>query len=570
MDLKDYERAKFQLAEALRNSGAGSSQLPYDFQSQVRELFARLAEDRFNLVVVGRFSRGKTSLMNAVLGIDRLPTGIRPLTSVITTVTYGTQEKAVIHFSGLGIPLDVPLAALPQYVTEEGNSGNHRRVTIAQVQLPVELLRRGFYFIDTPGLGSPIVENTRTTERFLPEADAFVLVTSYEGPLSDEEVRFLRSAAAAGQPAFVVVNKQDMVNAEEREQALSYLREQLRGLFEGRTLGIFSLSARDGLIAKQKGDPALLTASGLAAFETELVRYLLTEKSTEFLVRMCQRIATVVAALPRRPETVTASDRVATLARQIGGVRGAVVATVLPTNGAAPAVGAQAKPCEICGEVANRLFDFLRHFQYDITVNPEKQRQLSERGGLCSFDTWLYEQMSSPQGTCIGYARVLDHWASRLAAFAAGLGSEPDANSSAARRHLALETGPCACCDARKTAETTAVNTVAGRLRAMPEQTLASLSDICLPHLRLLSAALGDHPVAARLLARHGAVLQRMADNLRRYALKHDGLRRYLASDEEEKAAERALVMLAGHRNLNTSVPRLLPTTKTVGFREYD
>ena len=564
MDLKEYEQAKFQLAEVLRHSGAGSSQLPQQIQNQVRELFSRLAEDRFNLVVVGRFSRGKTSLMNAVLGTDRLPTGIRPLTSVITTVTYGTREQAVIHFAGLGIPQDVPLGALPQYVTEEGNSGNHRRVTIAQVQLPVELLRRGFHFIDTPGLGSPIIENTRTTERFLPEADAFVLVTSYEGPLSDEEVRFLRSAAAAGQPAFVVVNKQDMVNAEEREQALTYLREQLRGLLEGRNLGIFSLSARDGLIAKQKGDAALLAVSGVAAFEAELLRYLITEKSREFLLRMCHRIAGALAALPRRPETATAGELLAKIARQVGDARGTAVTAA--TNGHAAALGAQPKPCEICAHVTERLFDFLRHFQYDITVNPEKQRQLAGSGGLCSFHTWLYEQMSSPQGTCIGYAGVLDQWASRLSAFAAPVAG-PGPNG-AARRQLALDTGPCAACDGRVIAETTAVNTVAGRLRAMPDQALASLSDICLPHLRLLSAALGEHPVAARLLARQGAVLQRMADNLRRYALKHDGLRRYLASDEEEKAAERALVMLAGHRTLNTSPPRLLPAALTVGFPE--
>jgi len=37
------------------------------------------AEDRFNLVVVGRLSRGKTSLMNAIMGTDRLPTGMVPL-----------------------------------------------------------------------------------------------------------------------------------------------------------------------------------------------------------------------------------------------------------------------------------------------------------------------------------------------------------------------------------------------------------------------------------------------------------------------------------------------------------
>jgi predicted GTPase len=62
--------------------------------SQRRELAARLAEDRFNLLLVGRFSRGKSTLMNALLGSDSLPTGIVPITSVITTVRYGVAAKS--------------------------------------------------------------------------------------------------------------------------------------------------------------------------------------------------------------------------------------------------------------------------------------------------------------------------------------------------------------------------------------------------------------------------------------------------------------------------------------------
>lgn len=556
MDLREYEQIKFQLAELLRSSGASSSQLPREIQDRVRELFSRLAEDRFNLVVVGRFSRGKTSLMNAVLGTDRLPTGIRPLTSVITTVTYGSTEKAVIHYAGLSIPQAVGLAELPQYITEQGNSGNYRRVSIAQVQLPVELLRRGFHFIDTPGLGSPIAANTRTTERFLPEADAFVLVTSYEGPLSEEELRFLRSASAAGQPVFIVVNKQDMTSPAEREDALHYLREQLRGLLDGRGLGIFSLSARDGLAAKQKGDAQLLAASGLAGFEAQLVRFLINEKSREFLLRLCHRLAAVLPALPRRPEVVRASEAVAALARQIGGARGSTVALAAgAANGAAALpLPTQSRSCEICAQVIDRCFEFLRHFQYDITVSPERQQQLAERGGLCSFHTWVYEQLASPQGTCMGYAAVVERWASRLLGMAASHAS--GSSASAPNGNPFPDPGPCLLCDARTAAESAAVTAIIGHLRQNPQPALASLSELCLPHLRLLAATLGDGPVTAGLLARQGAVLQRMAEDMRRYALKHDGLRRYLASDEEAKAADRALLVLAGHRTLNTPPPR--------------
>ncbi len=145
-------------------------------------------------------------------------------------------------------------------------------------------------------------------------------MTSYEGPLSEEEVRFLRSASAAGQPVFIVVNKQDIASHAEREDALRYLREQLQGmLLDGRGLGVFSLSARDGLAAKQRGDASLLEASGVAAFETELVRFLIDEKSREFLLGMCRRIGEVARKLPNAPQTARLTEKIAAIAREMGG-----------------------------------------------------------------------------------------------------------------------------------------------------------------------------------------------------------------------------------------------------------
>ena len=266
MDLREYEQIKFRLAEPLRSVGARDSEQTRQPDDELRDLFGRLAQDRFNLVVVGRFSRGKTSLMNAVLGTDRLPTGIRPLTSVITTVAYGSSEKAIIHTAGLSIPQEVPLAALPQFITEQGNSGNHRRVRIAEVQLPVELLRRGFYFIDTPGLGSPIVENTRTTERFLPEADAFVLVTATRVRCLRRRCGFCVVPLPLGSRCSLSSTSRTspaMLNARMRSAICA---SSCKGCWTAGVWG-FPLSARDGLAAKQRGDASLLEASGVAAFE---------------------------------------------------------------------------------------------------------------------------------------------------------------------------------------------------------------------------------------------------------------------------------------------------------------
>jgi len=84
-----------------------------------------------------------------------------------------------VKYRGNRLPCtEIPLAALPEYVTRQHNPGNVKRVAMAEIRLPAEIFRRGFCFVDTLGLGSSIPENTRTTEEFLPEADAFLLVPS--------------------------------------------------------------------------------------------------------------------------------------------------------------------------------------------------------------------------------------------------------------------------------------------------------------------------------------------------------------------------------------------------------
>jgi hypothetical protein len=62
--------------------------------------------------------------MNAILGLDRLPSGVLPLTSVITTVSYGSRERLLIQREGWALAQEEPIGAITEYVTESGNPGN--------------------------------------------------------------------------------------------------------------------------------------------------------------------------------------------------------------------------------------------------------------------------------------------------------------------------------------------------------------------------------------------------------------------------------------------------------------
>lgn len=548
MDLRQYEQVKFDLASILRAATHTPSPEQVDVRSTGQDLFARLAEDRFNLVVVGRFNRGKTSLMNAVCGADWLPTGVVPLTSVITAVTYGSEPQAVLHFRGTRLVEDVPLDRLAENITERGNPGNRRNIRMAEVQVPVEILRRGFSFVDTPGLGSSIAENTRTTESFLPEADAFVLVTSYDSPLTEEERRVLDLVRATRRRAFVVVNKSDTVSPHDRLQIEAHVEAQLADVFGSEAPPFYPVSARRALDARLQGDAALLEASGLPRLEGDLTAYLLEERRGEFLRVMCDRVATVIARGGASPDVAVRLDR---LRAELG----VVAAASAGDRGAGLATGIA--ECEICRAVADAVFDFLAQQQAKLGRDAAAEAEFARRGGLCLQHAWHFERLAAPRETCTGFAPVLDAQAYRLDAIAAAL---PDSAASAPTAFicdridgLIPDARRCEACVAALRRAEAASEAIATDLRADPAR-MRDVSAICLTHLGALAAKLPAAD-ASRLLRRQGELLRRLADDMRRFALKQDAAKRFLASCEDLAAARRGMRVLTGRPDAAVAPP---------------
>jgi ABC-type uncharacterized transport system ATPase component len=61
-------------------------------------LHQRLAEGRFHLAVLGQFKRGKSTLLNAKLGEDILPSSVIPLTAIPTFIRHGAVRSIQVHF----------------------------------------------------------------------------------------------------------------------------------------------------------------------------------------------------------------------------------------------------------------------------------------------------------------------------------------------------------------------------------------------------------------------------------------------------------------------------------------
>ncbi|HTV12030.1 MAG TPA: dynamin family protein [Acidimicrobiales bacterium] len=234
-------------------------------------LAERLARGRFNISVLGEFKRGKSTLVNALLGAELMPTGVLPLTAAATEVSFGERGATVVHLDGTRE--EIGLDELADYVTEPRNPGNERRVARVEARVPVELLRAGVVLVDTPGIGS-VFRHDEAAARALLEADGAILVLSADAPLSEEERELLSALSERRAPTFFVLNRVDHLSPTERDEVARFVSGAVAAEL-GRKERLWCLSARAALGARLSGRaPDEDEANDFAAFYEEFSRFI--------------------------------------------------------------------------------------------------------------------------------------------------------------------------------------------------------------------------------------------------------------------------------------------------------
>ena len=211
---------------------------------EARELAARVSEGRFYVACIGQFKRGKSTLLNALIGHAVVPTGFVPVTAVPTVIRYGDEPHARIRMRD-GVWQDVDLIDLKQYVTEELNPENTKAVDGAEVFVPSPLLSSGMCFVDTPGLGSVFTGNTATTQAFIPHIDAALVVVGADPPIAGEELALVESIGKQVQDLVLVINKADRTSDPERAAAARFTREVLEKRLHRPMGEVFEVSAAE-------------------------------------------------------------------------------------------------------------------------------------------------------------------------------------------------------------------------------------------------------------------------------------------------------------------------------------
>lgn len=257
------------------------------------ELRKKIETNIFNLVVLGQFKRGKTSLINALLGAEILPVAVVPLTSIATVLKYGEVLEIKVFFAD-GSSQEVRHESLSEYVTEKGNPKNEKNVQEVVITYPSPYLKDGVRLIDTPGVGSVYQHNTDVAYRYLPKSDAALFLLSVDQPVSQAELDFLKDVREYSDRIFFLQNKADYVGPEDLKESIAFSKKIIEEAIEGE-VKIFPISAKLALDAKLSKSKDLLEKSFLPGFERILNTFLMEEKGRVLILSVSNTLLRVLS-----------------------------------------------------------------------------------------------------------------------------------------------------------------------------------------------------------------------------------------------------------------------------------
>lgn len=192
-------------------------------------------EDSATVLFCGEFKRGKSSLVNAIIGTELCPTDIGIATSVVTTIKYGAVKKAVRYYGNLLENADslkseeIEWEDIDKYTM--GDVLEIDNTILVELSYPSPFLKNGITIIDTPGIGGLDPRHAILTHMALPKADVIVFVTDAGEPLTQSELEFYESKVlSCGKQNVVLVNKSDILTADTLATHVSNTKLQLAKL----------------------------------------------------------------------------------------------------------------------------------------------------------------------------------------------------------------------------------------------------------------------------------------------------------------------------------------------------
>ncbi len=152
--------------------------------------------------------------------------GVTPITAVPTRIRAGSGPIARIWFAEAA-PETVEPARLAEFVTEQENPSNAKRVTRIEMELVSPVLDEGVVFVDTPGFGSLAAACAAASLAYLPRCDLGLVLVDAASALAPDDVALVDALHRAGAGVMALLTKANLLLPPDRERTMQYIWQQL-------------------------------------------------------------------------------------------------------------------------------------------------------------------------------------------------------------------------------------------------------------------------------------------------------------------------------------------------------
>ncbi len=278
----------------------------------IGDTIEKIKDEHFEVAIVGEFKRGKSTLINALLGEEVLPADVLPATATLNRVTYSDTPYVEVEYKN-GSSEKVEIGKLADYVTKLSFESEQRAETVKQatVYYATDFCKNNVDIIDTPGLNDD-EQMTNVTMSIIPEIDAAVFVISANSPFSQFEKEFLEKKMLTSDMGRIIfaVNCFGTFSKEDEDRIVetvekrigSYVMEKAKRVMGEnskefavykRKIGtpkVIGVYAKKALMAKESGDAKMLEESNFPTFEKTLENMLTRERGAITLQILANKI----------------------------------------------------------------------------------------------------------------------------------------------------------------------------------------------------------------------------------------------------------------------------------------
>lgn len=237
-------------------------------QNRIDELVPLIEHFEIRIPLIGAFSCGKSSLLNALLGESLLATAVTPETAVPAELRFGPERRFTGCLpDGRRLPLN------------EADLRENRLAPLlpagwveAQLPSPVLAARQQLVLVDLPGWDSGVAAHERVIDDYAGRSLAYgVVIGVEEGALRDSLRRALLELAIAQMPVILIVTKADNRPQEDVQAVVEHLRTDITALMGREPLAVAITSARKKDLGKFEAALDTLQAQVGEIFETRIV-----------------------------------------------------------------------------------------------------------------------------------------------------------------------------------------------------------------------------------------------------------------------------------------------------------